>query len=242
VAFAAIGSKDLSRYYPFSPELVVEATTVCDRHCAGCYAPNTLSKADPALLYREKTELFIAPDQLQKALTHFQQLQGIAIRGGEPSLHPELPRLIELCHERSSRVYLETHGRWIQQVSPEFANTSLADRLAVTCLQLGTTIKISFDGMHELGAKALREMTDRLDARSVNWVIAITESDQSSFEATRKLCDWISDEQIIYQPKAKSSVNLFRPDRGVIRVDGRHFDRLQTVARFDQAAPIEASP
>jgi hypothetical protein len=120
------------------------------------------------------------------------------------------------------------------QLSSTPTENSLADPLAFACAELGTTIKVSFDSMHGLAAEDLKEMTDRLSARSIRWLVAITESDFAKFEMTRKNCQWVTDDKIIVQPKVKSGSALFRPSRGVVRVNSIHFDRLQTLPRFDE--------
>lgn len=212
----------------FSPDLIVEVTTVCDRKCQGCYASNVLSKKAPEELYESQPEFFLSPEKFEKQLESIihrmgSPLSSIAIRGGEPSRHPDLSSLLRTAHQWSHSVYLETHGRWIQPVSFEYLKDVLK-----TCSDLGTFVKLSFDKMHGLSVTELRNITSALSKTAIQWELAITEQDLEQFSRTRNECSWIADEQIYFQKKAISADMLIQPPFGVIRVDGSLSQALST--------------
>ncbi len=199
---------------PFSSDLIVEATLVCDQSCIGCYAPNWVSKEIPADSFKSKPHLFLSPDALTSALRSIRPHGGkpfaVSIRGGEPSRHPALSSLIEILHPYASTIFLETHGRWIGR------NLIMLN----ACRMFKIIVAIAFDAMHELPAGAVRDFCRYLDRESVAWRVVITEESQKAFAATRALCDWCSDEQVVYQQKVARSIQLVRPKLGVVRVDG----------------------
>ena len=107
-------------------------------------------------------------------------------------------------------VFLETHGRWIQQDSPHSLE------LLETCKKFEIKVKVSFDKMHGLKPADLKKMWDKLNSLSIKTFVAITEDSKANFEDTRQLCEWIPESQIIAQAKATTLENLVRPRIGVI--------------------------
>ena len=203
----------------FRPDVIVEVTSVCDRQCAGCYAPNLISKEAPEALARLNPALFLSADNLKSALCRLMansvdDIQSIAFRGGEPSLHPRLPALLSIARSFVKTVYLETHARWI---SLDDAPNPILE----ACEKNGSTIKISFDRMHGLEATELKAITDALTKRGIGWLIAITEGTDRDFQAMRDLCFWAENSSFIFQPKVTRSEDLIRPKHAVIHVDGR---------------------
>lgn len=223
----------MNSYRTFQPDLIVEATSVCDRNCVGCYAPNLISKFSPLDLYRAKPELFLSPEVFEKSLLKLtdekQKLEALSIRGGEPSRHPFLSELLQIAHRHARTVYVETHGRWILENSEP--NTILN-----TGKELRTIFKISFDQMHGLSAEQLREITQRLSDHE--WALAITEKDEAAFLETRVLCGEIPDQQVIYQKKASSLSSLVRPKYGIIHTNGTNSNSLTVKAAFNPIATL----
>jgi hypothetical protein len=198
----------------FSPALIIEATMVCDHACPGCYAPNWVSKDIPQDALRSHPELFLSPVALETALQNLALLgsdnHSASIGGGEPTRHPQLYSLITILHRHARTIFLETHGGWIGR-----------NQLVLNaCRDLGITVVISFDSMHDLSAGTLRDWCAYLERESVAWLIKITEESSERYSASRSSCNWISGEQILYQQKVRTSGKLFKPSLGVIRVDG----------------------
>jgi len=139
----------MSAYPTFSPDLVVEVTTACDRQCAGCYAPNVVGSPQDL---RQRPELFVKPEQLKNSLEPLKDknVRSIAIRGGEPTIHPQLEDVLTIVHSISREVYLETHGKWL-------LNPVRAAKLE-TMSRLGTVVKLSHDPMHDSSEPELRQM------------------------------------------------------------------------------------
>jgi len=216
----------VNKFRTFNPDLIVEVTGVCDRACAGCYAPNLISQFTPEELFLTKPEMFLTTKQLTTTLTELtSKPESIALRGGEPSRHPFLTDLLDVAHKYSRNVFVETHGRWI-------LNKTESAHIIQTCAKLGTVLKISFDRMHGLSADELLAITNRLTQGSVDWVIAITEINENEFTMTRNLCDWIPTEKIIYQKKASSLHDLIEPRIGVIKLNGNLSRTLTTKKDF----------
>lgn len=109
---------------------VVTITSACDLDCPICYVHN---KNDDA--FHMSTDEFARV--LEQLVLHTGgQVDLINLTGGEPTLHPQLPRLIEMCHEAGiHRVSLCSHGLGL------VGNRALLERLA----ELDARIALSFD-------------------------------------------------------------------------------------------------
>jgi organic radical activating enzyme len=210
------------RYFDFHPELIVEATSVCDRACVGCYAPNIVAKKDSVEIYYERPDLFLSPIKAESCLSDFavKSLGLLSIRGGEPSAHPELASILLSCAKRASQVMVETHGRWLE--TPD----NYRDLISVIAAT-GAAIKLSFDQMHGLSPAELKSISRLLSEHSIPLYVAITEVSEAEFLKTRSLCSWLADESIIYQPKVFAANQLIQPSRGVLGVDGQIRNQLQ---------------
>ncbi len=225
----------------FQPDLIVEATAVCDRQCAGCYAPNVISREAPSEMMTRRPDLFLSPEQLRQTLQAFLQhtptpVHIVGIRGGEPTRHPHLTGILSIIRSLSSAaIYLETHGRWLINDEPY---VELLRALAGT----RTIVKLSFDRMHGLSADELRTLTRCLDQHRVAWCVAITESSEAAFSSSRAACSWVSDDQIFYQPKVEVATKLLRAGCSVISVNGRLSGMLSVRSEFKAVAPKISTP
>lgn len=226
----------MSGYFQFQPDLIVEATSLCDRACSGCYAPNVISKK-PERLYESRPELFLNPQTADSALRAIQNndLSLISIRGGEPTLHPEIVSIISSCAKCGSLVMLETHGRWLlpENVQPYAGLVSVLAELRVA-------VKLSFDSMHGLSVPQLSAISKYLQENSIRLFVAITEQDEQSFNAVRSGCTQISDAQIIFQKKARDLESLIRPKFGVLGVTGIIAEQLSS--KFESATATAPQP
>lgn len=214
---------DLYNKKLFHPDLLIEVTSVCDRACRGCYAANFVSNKSKEQLYVEQKSLFLDIQKLEDSLATVSCDQ-IAIRGGEPTRHPYLDKIIEITSKHCRKLYLETHGRWIDSEE----NNQFLKSIANT----GTILKISFDSMHGLKNSKLRDITDKLVENTIPFFIAITEVDGDKFLETRKLCHWVSDENIIFQLKASKLEELLQPSLGVLSVSGKISNKLNVRESF----------
>ncbi|MGK5084770.1 radical SAM protein [Bdellovibrionota bacterium FG-1] len=232
----------MNAYRAFEPDLIVEATSVCDRQCSGCYAPNVISRENPLKLLADRPDLFLAPARLEEALRTLSSspdmtLQTIGIRGGEPTRHPAIAEILRgLKRHSTAALFLETHGRWIMDKCGDECGERAA--LLAVLLETGTTVKLSFDRMHGLSAGALQIITRTLAAHGIQFCIAITEPDDASFTTARESCAWIADDRIIFQRKADAKDSLVRPKYAVIRTDGRIFSEVSTRPEFKTVGTI----
>lgn len=190
----------------FRPDLIIEATNLCDRACKGCYAANLFTGNGKKL----SNGLNLNPTALTEVFNQVGSMHITSIRGGEPTLNPEIEKLLEVSANYSKMVILETHGRWIEKGS----------KLLDACSKFGISVKISFDSMHGLSKEELFNMCELLDQKSVNYLIAITEFTEEEFLKTRSICSWATNEQVIFQKKAKSLSELVKPLIGVVKTSG----------------------
>lgn len=198
----------------FQPDLIVEVTGACNRACSGCYAPNVVAK-NASEVFEKRPELFLKTEALNNAVSEISPVEIASIRGGEPTLHPELPSILKTVATHAKEVFLETHARWLME--GDFVPYM---ELLNAIIDNGIIVKISFDKMHGLKPEELQKITHFLDWHDVDFRIAITEPTLADYMATRSLCSFIKDEKIIYQPKATSADELIRPTVGTINVRG----------------------
>lgn len=198
----------------FQPDLIVEVTGACNRACSGCYAPNVVAK-DATEVFAKRPELFLKTEDLNNALSEISPVEIASIRGGEPTLHPELPSIINMVATRAKEVFLETHARWL--MADDFIPYM---NLLKAIAENGIIVKISFDKMHGLKAEELQRITHFLKWHDVDFRIAITEASLADYIATRSLCSFVKDEKIIYQPKVTRAEELVKPTVGTINVRG----------------------
>lgn len=81
------------------PHGVLEITQLCNLSCKACY--------------RERKDIVKSFDEIRfdlQTLENHQKIQTISIAGGEPTLHPELPRIVSMVHQRGHKVSLVTNG------------------------------------------------------------------------------------------------------------------------------------
>jgi hypothetical protein len=119
---------------------VVTITSACDLDCPMCYVHN---KNDGAF-FMSRAEFGRVLDNLVDGQNG--DLDLINLTGGEPTLHPELPELIEMCQAVGiHRVSVCSHGLGLLK------NDALLERLA----KLGARIALSFDTFSDATDKAL---------------------------------------------------------------------------------------
>ncbi len=199
----------------FAPDLVIEVTSICDRACHGCYANNILAKGDKATVAKKFPQLFLKLSDLTSNLHALETSPAsLSFRGGEPTRHPELHRILEIASSStpSKKNYLETHGRWLFNDD----NKDLLDAIAKT----GTIVKISHDSMHELSTEDLKKITDLLISKDIEFLIAITENSYNEFLKCRNDIAFVQNEKIVFQQKAQFDHELLKPKIGVISCDG----------------------
>lgn len=215
-------------YHIFNPDLIIEATSVCDRACPGCYAPNVVATGPAENIYQASPDLFLIPEALLIALQKLNSKMPLAtFRGGEPTRHPEIGVLLSIARIYASSVYLETHGRWLLPENNE-AHQALIETIAMRQIM----VKISFDKMHGLTSEELRKITQYLDMKKISYLVAITEKNEQEFLNTRSLCQWVNDSAIIFQKKAVTLTELVVPKYGVIGINGTINNNLSVKSRF----------
>jgi organic radical activating enzyme len=198
----------------FKPDLVIEATSVCDRACAGCYAPNVVSKESSINLLNTKPSLFLFPEYLALAISELDlEKKIVSIRGGEPTRNPLLSEILLTLEKSGARLYLETHGKWLideKDQEPLLRALTLTD----------ANVKISFDSMHGTSAEELAAMVSILRKHTIRFSIAITEASPESFLKSLALLNSFAFNEIYFQVKATTNEALVRPSIGIVGVEG----------------------
>jgi len=198
----------------FKPDLVIEATSVCDRACIGCYAPNVVSRESSQTLLSTKPSLFLFPENLVLAISELDLAQKIvSIRGGEPTRNPLLPELLKVLTKTGARLYLETHGKWL--IDEEDHGLLLR-----SLIETGTNVKLSFDSMHGTAREELASMIAILHENSIPCSVAITEASSDLFVKVLSSIKSLAIGEIYFQTKATTLEALVRPSIGVVGVDG----------------------
>ena len=108
----------------FGPKRIsVELTNICNLHCSYCLR-------DEDDLYHSPANFF-SPDLLQRILSQASEVMGataVVFTGGEPTLHPDFPRIIEVSEANRMKVSFVTNGWHFEKIWP----TVLANRDSIT--------------------------------------------------------------------------------------------------------------
>lgn len=138
-----------------SCNVLIEITQQCNLTCPACYASSSPSQ----------TEYLSVNDVARLADELVQRGHGdadvVQLSGGEPTLHPQLPEIIETILARGFRkLYLNTNG--IRLARDDFANTlePFAEKLGVY---------LQFDGMKRDTYRILRGRAELLDDKLKAW-------------------------------------------------------------------------
>lgn len=195
-----------------NPDLIVEVTRACDHSFGGCYAPNVLVSKN-AGDYQNQDGLFLSRLNLQDCLDLISEpMDIVSVRGGEPTLHPNLEGLLQNLHSKARVIVLETHGRWLVQ-EPETLLKSLKQNAVV--------VKISFDTTHAIDASLLQKMIEVLDRFEIDYLVAITESTLDTFFKTfEPISLFVDHSKVIFQEKLSDFSRLVKPRIGVISAAG----------------------
>ncbi len=197
----------------FQPALLVEVTSVCDQKCPGCYSPTRLVNFGDKL----NPDLFLSVEALRLAIANSNLPSSgvvVGVRGGEPTLHPDLREILGELASVSSSLYLETNGTI-------FLDPLAGSDLFRVCKDLGVIVKISFDSMHQtLTHERLQTLCERLNEKGVEWTVAVTEATEEDALRTLQSCPWVIPERVFFQKKARHAHELLFPSYGVIHIDG----------------------
>lgn len=107
---------------------VIPITSACNRNCPRCFTIN-----------KNESPYMMSSDDMQQVLDRIEEnhddLDIINLTGGEPTLHPELPHLLEICRNRGiRRLTVSTNGL-------RLADEDYVKRLA----EVGARIILSMD-------------------------------------------------------------------------------------------------
>ena len=107
------------------PHAILDVGRGCDAGCVSCY--------------NDRGEGFKGLDQLEsdlKALRRRRRLQTVSLTGGEPTLHPDLARIVEMVSRTGIKPALLTHG---QHLTPELVGELRRAGLCAVLLHIQPT-------------------------------------------------------------------------------------------------------
>jgi len=128
----------------------VSVTDDCNCHCPVCYSDSG-PKAPNIYLSLEETEAIVRTAVNKGARV-------VILVGGEPTLHPQLPELINLFHRSKLRVWMATNGLRIA------GNPTMATRLKKAGLEKVSLQLDSFDEMTHQAIRGNNFIQEKLDA------------------------------------------------------------------------------
>ncbi len=191
--------------------LVVEIVRGCNLSCPTCYAdsPKASNDAELGLL---PFDAFV--EQVRTVLDRQDRIDILQLSGGEPTLHPELFRIIEwLAREgRVSDVLLTTNG--IKLADPLFM-----ERLQAIVPRGRFAVYLQFDGTQKSGQVALRggdfrSIRERAmhacQLAQIPVALVMTVSHDTKFGCGSALAYALSDDNVrwvVYQPEFMSGRN-----------------------------------
>lgn len=206
----------------FQPDLIIEATNACNKQCQGCYAPNILVGNKISVDSVKNLDV----DSIKTIWTDYgfhSLIDTISVRGGEPTLNPQIVSIMDFLKAKSQRLILETNGEWISNGS------NLIRELDPKRI----VVKLSADKMHGSFTSKVRLQLQTLDSHKFTTMLAITAVSREEFETFYRKLD-ILDCIPIFQKKAFTSANLSQPKIGVISASGKFKRTLTTINEFSE--------
>lgn len=221
----------------FSPDLIIEVTSACNRSCVGCYAPNVILKSGNLDTEYLKT-ISLSMTSIEKALTaigdDLAKSAVIAIRGGEPTLNPDLPQILTLLPTNSKK-FLETNGNWIlSHVLP----VAQKDTLLNSLVHSKTCLKISYDTMHKSRPEQLRQQIEFLKQKGIAWCLAITAAREDDCLPLLAEIPFINTNLVFFQRLAHKIDDLVKPSLGVIDTKGNFKTSVTAHSHFYEATEV----
>jgi sulfatase maturation enzyme AslB (radical SAM superfamily) len=100
-----------------SRRLSIELTNICNLHCSYCLR-------DEDALYHSPAN-FLSPEFLERIITEARKAMGItrlAFTGGEPTLHPQFDRILEIAQSHGLQVGFITNGWHFDRIWPSVSS------------------------------------------------------------------------------------------------------------------------
>jgi len=128
-----------------SRRLSIELTNICNLHCSYCLR-------DEDALYHSPAN-FISPEFLERIIVEAREVMGItrlAFTGGEPTLHPQFGRILEISESNGLQIGFITNGWHFERIWP----TVLLYRAAIASVgfSLDGATRESHDGWRGEGS------------------------------------------------------------------------------------------
>jgi MoaA/NifB/PqqE/SkfB family radical SAM enzyme len=101
-------------------------STVCNQHCPYCFTSDHLGDSRVSQSFLEVSDFDARLDFLDRS-----DIDQVRLLGGEPTLHPQFPELIELARARGKKVVVFTNG-----LMPEESLACLEELSATECTVL----------------------------------------------------------------------------------------------------------
>lgn len=186
-------------------------TVACTIFTAGCNFRCPFCHNAMLVLPEQIEETSLSEEEVLKFLKKRQGvLEGVAVTGGEPLLHADMPQLLRKIKDLGYKIKLDTNGS-NPKLLREIVNAGLVDRVAMD-------IKNSPEGYHEtVGCKvdmaAVEESKSFLLSGTIDYEFRTTvvkgiHTEASLIEAAK----WIAGAKEYYLQQFKDSGNLIKPD------------------------------
>ena len=186
-------------------------TVACTIFTAGCNFRCPFCHNAMLVLPEQIEETSLSEDEVLKFLKKRQGvLEGVAVTGGEPLLHADMPQLLRKIKDLGYKIKLDTNGS-NPKLLKEIVEAGLVDRVAMD-------IKNSPEMYPEtvgcrVSMAAVEESKDFLLSGTVDYEFRTTvvkgiHTEESLIEAAR----WIAGAKEYYLQQFKDSGNLIKPD------------------------------
>lgn len=211
----------MSEYKIFQPDLIVEATNACNLDCKGCYSANLLIGNAKN---KEKIRN-LNPIGFEDRLKTVINLEGkdnpiITFRGGEPSLAPDIDKLIFIASRYSNNVFLESNGLWLLDSGGKF------NKLLNSIIKTSSILKLSFDKMHNSKPQLVSKIIKKARDFNIDLSFGVTAKSEDEFLFIVDDLSLPGDVTTYYQEFAKDVLELKAPGLGVIKQDAKLYERL----------------
>ena len=186
-------------------------TVACTIFTAGCNFRCPFCHNAMLVLPEQIEETSLSEDEVLKFLKKRQGvLEGVAVTGGEPLLHADMPQLLRKIKDLGYKIKLDTNGS-NPKLLKEIVKAGLVDRVAMDIKNSPEQYPVTVGCRVDMTAVA--ESKDFLLSGTVDYEFRTTvvkgiHTEESLIEAAK----WIAGAKEYYLQQFKDSGNLIKPD------------------------------
>lgn len=186
-------------------------TVACTIFTAGCNFRCPFCHNAMLVLPEQIEETSLSEDEVLKFLKKRQGvLEGVAVTGGEPLLHADMPQLLRKIKDLGYKIKLDTNGS-NPKLLREIVGAGLVDRVAMDIKNSPEQYPITVGCRVDMAA--VEESKDFLLSGTIDYEFRTTvvkgiHTEESLIEAAK----WIAGAKEYYLQQFKDSGNLIKPD------------------------------